>query len=118
MPFVSTGHPFLDRYYDLLGAGDVDGFVALYADDAEIVRYDGVAEGRDAIADYVREYLNRHPGFTLRSIDALRDADDVVMWDALVDTDNGVIQVVNVVVFDDGGLIHRHIPGLRGFWGK
>ena len=89
---MSAGHPFLDRYYDLLGAGDVDGFVALYADDAEIVRYDGVAEGHDAIAAYVREYLGRHPGFTLRSVDALRDADDVLMWDALVDTDSGVIQ--------------------------
>lgn len=110
--------PFLDRYYELLGAGDVDGFVGLYAPDAEIIRYDGVAEGLDAITAYVRDHLARHAGFRLRSIDALREADDVLMWDALVDTDNGIIQVVNVIVFDDEGRVHRHIPGLRGYWGK
>ncbi len=115
---MSAGHPFLDKYYALLAAGDVDGFADLYAPDAEIVRYDGVATGREAIVDYVRTYLGQHPGFTLRSVDALRAADDVLMWDAMVDTDNGILQVVNVIVFGDDGSVHRHIPGLRGYWGK
>ncbi len=41
-----------------------------------------------------------------------------MMWDALVDTDNGVLQTMHVVVFTDDGSIHRHIPGLRGYWGQ
>lgn len=115
---MSSGTDFLDRFYSLLGDGDVDGVVGLYADDGEIIRYDGVADTPEEIGDYFRRYLGRHPGFTLRSIDQLREEDDVLMWDALVDTDNGVLQTVHVVVFTDDGSIHRHIPGLRGYWGQ
>ncbi|MFW2332508.1 nuclear transport factor 2 family protein [Ilumatobacter sp.] len=115
---MSSGTDFVDRFYALLGSGDVDGVVDLYAPDGEIVRYDGVADTRDQIAAYFRGHLGRHPGFSLRSIDQLREADDVLMWDALVDTDHGVLQTMHVVVFTDDGAIHRHIPGLRGYWGQ
>ncbi len=115
---MSSGNDFVDRFYTLLGTGDVDGVVALYAADGEVIRYDGVADTPDAIASYFRGHLVRHPGFALRSIDQLRMADDVLMWDALVDTDNGVLQTVHVVVFADDGSIHRHIPGIRGYWGQ
>ena len=115
---MPTGHEFIDRYYALLHAGDIDGVVALYGPGAEIVRYDGIAASPDAIAGYFRTFLGAHPGFALRSVDQVRDAGDVLMWDALVDTDNGVIQTVHVMVLDDEGRVRRHIPGLRGYWGR
>lgn len=109
---------FVERFYTLLGAGDVDGVVGLYGDGAEIIRYDGVAADPEQIGDYFRGYLGRHPGFGLRQIDQFREVDDVLMWDALVDTDNGILQAVHVVVLGDDGLIRRHIPGIRGYWGQ
>ena len=61
--------------------------------------------------------IARNPGLSLNQIVLVRSADDVLMWDALVDTDLGVIQVFHVVILDDDGKFHRHIPGLRGYWG-
>lgn len=108
---------FVERFYELLGAGDVDAVLDLYAPQAEIVRYDGIAGTRDDIGDYFNGFLTRHPGFSLHEIVEFRDADDVLMWDALIDTDNGVLQTVHVMIFDGDGRVRRHIPGVRGYWG-
>lgn len=107
----------VDDYYRLLGGGDIDGLVGLYGPDAEIVRYDGVARTPDEIAGFFQLYLAKHAGLTLRSVDQLTDTADVLMWDALVATDNGVLQTLDVMVLDDRGSIRRHIPGIRGYWG-
>jgi predicted SnoaL-like aldol condensation-catalyzing enzyme len=115
---MSDTRGFLERFYERLGAGDVAGLTALYGPDAEIIRYDAVATTSEEVAAYFEGFLSRHPGASLQSVDQVRDADDVLMWDALVDTDAGVLQVVNVVVFDDDGLVRRHIPGIRGYWGR
>jgi len=115
---MSSGTEFVQRYYDLLAAGDIDGVTALYSDDGEIIRYDGVADTADGIADYLRAFVDRHPGFSLNSIAQFREVDEVLMWDALVDTDNGVLQTVHVMVLTEDGSIRRHIPGFRGYWGK
>lgn len=113
-----AGQDLVDRYYERLADGDVDGLVALYADGAEIVRYDGVASTPVEIRGYLQGFLDRHRGAHLRSIDQMRESEDVVMWDALVDTDNGILQTVHVMVVDDDGRIRRHIPGIRGYWGQ
>lgn len=114
---MDTTDEVIERYYDLLASGDLDGVVALYADDAEIVRYDGVTSGRDAIRGYHERRLRRLPGFGLRMIVQRRATDDVLMWDALVDSDHGIAQFAHVVVLDEAGRFRRHIPGLRGYWG-
>jgi hypothetical protein len=108
---------FVERFYRLLGAGDVEGVVGLYGPNGEIVRYDGVDAGPTDIAAYFHRFLGQNPGFSMREIYEFRDADDVLMWDALIDTDNGVLQTVHVMILDDDGLIRRHIPGVRGYWG-
>ncbi len=107
----------IERYYDRLAAGDIDGVLAMYTDDAEIVRYDGVATNPAELRGYFTDHLARNPGLHLNQIVQVREADDVLMWDALVATDNGLLQVVHVTILDDDGRIHRHIPGMRGFWG-
>jgi len=114
---MSNAENVIRRYYELLSRHDIDGVLALYSDDAEIVRYDGVARTRDEFVDYFEQHLRRHPGLSLRQIDRIRFADDVLIWDALVDTDDGIAQVFHVVIVDDDGRFHRHIPGMRGYWG-
>lgn len=114
---MSHATTLIERYYELLASGDVDELLTMYAEDAEIVRYDGVATTTAELRHYFEQHLERHPGLRLRQIVQVREADDVLMWDALVDTDNGIAQMVHVVILDDDGRFRRHIPGMRGYWG-
>lgn len=104
--------------YELIAEGDIDRLAMLYAADGEIVRYDGVASSTPEIRQYYRAYLASRPGLKLRQIDKVRHAGDVVMWDALLDSDDGILQTVDVLILDGEGLIRRHIPGFRGYWGR
>jgi hypothetical protein len=115
---VSTTPAIVDRFYELIGAGDVDRLVMLYSPDGEVVRHDGVASGPSEIDAYYRGYLAERPGLALRQIDQMRLAGDVLMWDALLDSDVGILQTIDVVILDGEGLIRRHIPGFRGYWGR
>ena len=108
----------IDRFYELLEVNDAERLAMLYTPDAEIIRYDGVASGRREIEVYYRGYLAGRPGLVLHQIDKIRDHGDVLMWDALVDSDAGVLQTIDVVILDDDGLIRSHIPGFRGYWGR
>ena len=117
MMAMGNARRVIERYYELLAAGDIDSVLALYSDDAEIVRYDGVACTPAELRAYFEQHLERHPGLSLHQIDQIREADDVLMWDSLVDTDHGIAQVVHVVIVDADGRFRRHIPGLRGYWG-
>lgn len=114
---MDNARNFVQRFYDLLVAGDVDRLVMLYADDAEIVRYDGVATTPDELTAYFRAYIAQHGGLALRQIDQVRRADDVLIWDAMLDSDAGIMQTVDVMLLDADGRIRRHIPGFRGYWG-
>ncbi len=114
---METARLFVDRYYELLANGDLERLSMLYADDAEIVRYDGVAKTPAEIAEYHRSLITQHSGIKLNQIDQFRRADDVLMWDALLDSDDGVLQTVEVMILDEDGRITRHIPGFRGYWG-
>lgn len=107
----------VEDYYRLLGGGDIAALTGLYAADAEVVRYDGVATSVDEISTFFTLFLAKHSGISLRSVEQITQAADVLMWDALVDTDNGILQTVDVMVLDSDGAIRRHIPGVRGYWG-
>jgi hypothetical protein len=108
----------IDRLYELIKAGDIDRLAMLYSSEGEIVRYDGVASSPPEIRQYYRAYLGNRPGLRLRAIDKLLTTGNLVMWDALLDSDDGILQTIDVVILDDEGLIHRHIPGFRGYWGR
>jgi SnoaL-like domain len=115
---MDTGRALIDRFYELLAEGDVDGVVALYAAGAQVIRFDAVAATPDEIKAYIEGFLRRHRACSLHSIDQFRESDDIVMWDAMLDTADGVLQATHVVVLDADGAIRRHIPNIRGYWGK
>jgi steroid delta-isomerase-like uncharacterized protein len=48
---MSANRELLDRYVELYNAGDLDGVIDLYADDAVQLMPDGFFEGRSAIRD-------------------------------------------------------------------
>lgn len=114
---MTDANALIDEYYGALGDGDITRVLALYLDGSEIVRYDGVANTADEMRQYFEQHLARNTSLRLNQIVDVRSADDVLMWDALVDTDQGVVQEFHVVILDDQGRISRHVPGMRGYWG-
>ena len=113
-----SGKAFFERRVAALSAGDVDSLVADYADDAEVVRFLGVAHGPDEIRAYLVGFLAAHRRFDLISLDQFQETDESVMWEATVDTAAGAVQVYEVFVFNDDGKIWREFPGLHGYWGS
>lgn len=107
-----------DRRMELLSAGDVAGLVEQYADDAEVVRFLGVARGKQEIRSFLTGYLAAHGRFDLISLDQFLETEDAVMWEATVDTANGAARVFDVMMLDENGRIRREFPGLHGYWGR
>ncbi len=111
------GKEFFERRTAALSAGDIDSLVADYADDAEVVRFLGVVRGPDLIRVYLVGFLSAHRRFDLISLNQFQETDEIVMWEATVDTAAGACQVYEVLVFNDEGKIWRQFPGLQGYWG-
>ena len=105
------------RLFEALAARDLDAVAALYAPDADVVRYDGAAVGVDEIRTFYERYLENHGQYSLDQIVQFANLDDVVIWDAMVSTDHGKLLTYDVAILDDHGAILRHIPAIRGYWG-
>jgi steroid delta-isomerase-like uncharacterized protein len=61
---MSACRELLDRYVERYNAGDLDGVMELYADDAVQGMPDGVFEGRDAIRNRLANELDAIPDAT------------------------------------------------------
>ncbi len=107
----------VEKLLAALAEGDLDTVAALYAHDAELVRYDGAAKGPAEIQAFYERYLANHGRYDLEQIVDFRAVDDVVIWDALVDTDAGQLMSYDVAILDDTGRIARHVPAIRGYFG-
>lgn len=101
-----------------LAARDVERAMKLYAEDAEVVRYEGVARGTDEIRAFLIGFLSGYERFELISVDQVQRSDDMVVYDSSNETGAGVLQTINVLQLDGDGLIRRHVPLIRGYWGK
>jgi ketosteroid isomerase-like protein len=114
---MAHGQELVTRFGKLMSDGDLDGLVELYAPDAKIVLFYRVASGHDEIRDLLSRSLAMHGSYRVISVDQFQDAGDVVMWDATIEVDLGPLQTTHVAVLDENGLIVRHVPGVRGYWG-
>ena len=105
-----TGLDLVHRFGKLMADGDSKALALLYAPDAKVVVFFGVASGRTEIEKFLALSLRSHGKYEVLSIDQFQQADDVVMWDATVETETGPLQTTHVVTLDDDGLIRRHMP--------
>jgi len=115
---TTRGQKLIDRYYATMAAGDVEALAAFYSPDALVIRFDGTSAGIAEILEFFTKMHAHYGQYELHSLDQVTESGDVLMWDALVTTSNGVVQATEVLVLDDNGKIRRHIPGFRGYWGK
>ena len=109
---------FFENRMQLLAAGDVDSLVDQYSEDAKIVRFLGVANGKDEIRAYLVGLLAAHRSYEAVSLDQVQGTGDSIIWEATVNTAAGPLQIYDVFVFSDDGKITHQFPGVQGYWGS
>lgn len=110
----SVGQALYDRQITFLQANDVDGLIDTnYADDAEIISFDFVVRGKEALRKHFRNYLAGLQGITLLSTDHFAATEDAVFFEATVNTGAyGKVRVYDAFVLRDGR-IWRHFTGRK-----
>ena len=108
----------VDEFTKALAGRDVDRAVKLYAEDAVVVRYEGVAVGTEQVRAFLVGFLSTYERFELVSLDPLQRSDDTIVWDASIEIGAGVLLATNVFLLDGDGRIARHVPLVRGYWGR
>jgi len=111
----------MERAYELINAGDIDGFGALLADDfVEHEESPGLAPTRDGVMDFFRMYVAAFPDLRMTPEDVLASGDKVVVRVRATGTHEGEfmgvpatgktidVQAIDIVRFGDDGLAHEH----------
>ena len=111
----------MERAYELINAGDIDGFGALLADDfVEHEESPGLAPTRDGVMDFFRMYVAAFPDLRMTPEDVLASGDKVVVRVRATGTHEGEfmgvpatgksidVQAIDIVRFEDDGLAHEH----------
>ena len=111
----------MERAYELINAGDIDGFGALLADDfVEHEESPGLAPTRDGVMDFFRMYIAAFPDLRMTPEDVLASGDKVVVRVRATGTHEGEfmgvpatgktidVQAIDIVRFGDDGLAHEH----------
>lgn len=109
------------RLYDLINAGDVDGFdEVMAADFVEHEQAPGLAPTREGTMEFFRAYIAAFPDLRFDPQDMLSSGDKVVTrarvtgthegeFEGLPPTGKGIdVQLIDIVRFGDDGLAHEH----------
>jgi steroid delta-isomerase-like uncharacterized protein len=107
--------------YDLLNAGDIDGFGAKLADDMiEHEETPGLAPTKDGVVQFFRMYRAAFPDLHFHLEDVLPSGDKVVMRGRATGTNEGEfmgmpatgksvdVELIDILRFADDGLVHEH----------
>lgn len=111
----------LRRFYDLISAGDVDGFGALLTDDfVEHEETPGLAPTKEGVLEFFRMYTAAFPDLRFDAQDVLTSGDKVVARVRITGTHRGEfmgmpatgksidVQAIDIVRFGDDGLAREH----------
>jgi steroid Delta-isomerase len=107
----------VERYIASVSAGDIDGIVSLYAENATLEDPVGSApvEGHDAIRAFYERATKM--GIRLEPTGPVRVAGDEAAFPFRVSTEGGpkmTIDVIDVFRFDEAG----KVVAMRAYWGK
>ena len=108
---MQSPRELFERQVELIEAGDLEGLLAQYDDEAVLVRFDRVVSGREALREFFAGYLAARP--RVRSVDAYADTEDVVSYQATLETASGTARGYGVFVLREGR-IWRQIAGVVG----
>ena len=109
------------RAYELISAGDVDGFGELVADDfVEHEALPGLEPSKDGVLAFFRMYVAAFPDLRMDAEDVLASGDKVVARVRATGTHQGEflgipatgravdVQLIDIIRFDDDGLAKEH----------
>jgi steroid delta-isomerase-like uncharacterized protein len=109
------------RLYELLNAGDIEGFGALLADDfVEHEETPGLAPTKAGVMEFFRMYRAAFPDLRLDPEDVLASGDKVVTRARATGTHKGEfmgmpatgksvdVQLIDIMRFAEDGLVHEH----------
>jgi steroid delta-isomerase-like uncharacterized protein len=109
------------RAYDLINAGDIDGFGELLADDfVEHEQTPGLAPTKEGVLEFFRLYRAAFPDLRFEPEDYIASGDKVAVRVRTTGTNTGDfmgmpatgksmdIQLVDICRFEDDGLSHEH----------
>lgn len=100
---MSAYRELLDRYVELYNAGDLDGVIDLYADDAVQGMPDGIFEGRSAIHDRLARELEAIPDVTHTVMSFIEQGDAFADEWTFVGTQTGPFLLPNGTVLPPTG---------------
>ncbi|MEQ1575845.1 MAG: ester cyclase [Vicinamibacterales bacterium] len=109
------------RLYDLINAGDIDGFGALLADNfVEHEELPGLARTRDGVTAFFRMYIAAFPDLRMDPEDVIASDDKVVARVRATGTHKGAfmgmsptgrrveVQLIDIMRFGDDGRVREH----------
>jgi predicted SnoaL-like aldol condensation-catalyzing enzyme len=115
---MAETNAFYDRQIEFLENNDVEGMIpSQYNEDAELIAFDFVVKGHDALVAHFKEYIKGLGYLKLMSTEKFRETDDSIFFEATVETAGGTARVYDVFYMQNGK-ISRHWTGLLGFTPK
>jgi hypothetical protein len=108
---MSFGEKFFQEHTGYIVKGDIDGLLRdHYHDDAEMVTFDFILKGKDAIGNYLKVDSPNATGKVLgMTIDYFTATDDLILFKASVKTEKfGTIKADDALYLKDGK-VFRHI---------
>ena len=106
------GRRFYERQIALLEAGDVDELIERqYHDDATLIGFDFIVNGREALRSHFEGYLASLGQLTLKSTDKFVETPDSIFFEATVVTESAEARVYDVFMLRDGRATH-HFTGV------
>jgi hypothetical protein len=110
----TPGRVLYDRQIQFLLDKDADGLIDTnYAPDAELISFQTVVKGREALKTYFRGYLEMLGDIVVESTDKFAETDDAIFFEATVSSKLGRARVYDAWTLRDG-LITHHFTGVMG----
>jgi len=108
---MDWGERFLDEHVKYLQSQDIDGLMKNhYHDDAELVTFEFVLKGKEAIRQYLAVDQPRQSGKILgMKMDAYFESNDVIMFTSSVNSENLGVFIARDAFYVKDGKVLRHI---------
>jgi hypothetical protein len=111
---TTPGRELYERQVRFLLAKDVEGLIDTnYQADAELVSFQTVVKGSEALKEYFRGYVARLGDLVVESTDKFAETGDAVFFGATVRSALGRARVFDAFALRDG-MIAIHFTGVMG----
>jgi hypothetical protein len=107
MSELTAGRRFYDEQIAALETHDIDRLLAQYHDDAVLIGFDFIIQGRQALRDHFVAYLARLGSLNLVSTDRFTETEDSIFFEATILTSLAEAKVYDVFMLRDGKTTHQ-----------